>query len=585
MHASRTPRQNLSPIEQRTLKNLKRKEFTYLPSDKGGEFCVIETSRYNELALEHLSDATVYKVISHIAPVTIEKRVNTVWTEICRQNGISKRVRMSYIASNSNIPRFYHLVKTHKTGPVLKIRPIISNTNGPTHKISWMLAKFLKPLLSRVPSHLESSLQLIQRIQQRDQATKERFTHPCSLDVVALYTSIPPQDAIRNIENMILQHDYEYPPLSTSDIIGLLKVVLENTYFCFNGRLFQQISGLAMGSSVSAILAILFMSTIETQALHSLSGRLDCYSRYVDDIFLLAESRESADEIYGIMNSIHPNIKFEIEQPSENNALSLLDFTVKVDAAGSTTFDFYKKTARSDVFMNGLTALPTSTKTNTIINEKRRIIERCTSETDAFHHLQQFHAVLVRNDHNTHGMNLQPPPKKRKNKLIGKETFFIHLPFISDEIDRGIRRAFKKAKLPVIPYYRNRTLRRILTNSKPHEPCNLRECPLNDPSLCTRKGVVYSILCRTCSSVYIGSTIRPLHQRVKEHIRGVQSAVHQHLLDCSNGNIMVEVLAHDTDPKNLRIKEAILISERNPSINRKEEEVNLLENFTYFSSS
>jgi Uri superfamily endonuclease len=77
--------------------------------------------------------------------------------------------------------------------------------------------------------------------------------------------------------------------------------------------------------------------------------------------------------------------------------------------------------------------------------------------------------------------------------------------------------------------------------------------------------------------MYIGSTVRPLHQRVKEHLSTSSSAVHQHLQICNrNIGITTTILANETDPKNLRIKEAILITDRKPNLNRKEEEKYLL---------
>jgi hypothetical protein len=158
---------NMTSEEWSILKGLRSKDNIYLPSDKGSEFCVIESPKYNELALDHLNDAAIYRSIQHIAPTTIEKRINTKWINICHNKGIPKHIKQSYVTNNSRIPTFYHLIKTHKTGPTIKIRPIVSNVNSPTYKIAWMLSKILKPLLRYVPSHLENSLQLIERIQQR----------------------------------------------------------------------------------------------------------------------------------------------------------------------------------------------------------------------------------------------------------------------------------------------------------------------------------------------------------------------------------------------------------------------------------
>ena len=175
------------------------------------------------------------------------------------------------------MPIFYCLIKTHKVGPDVKIRSIVSNSNGPTFKLAWLCSRILKPLLSYVPAHLESSFQPIERIQRRNQSHKEQYKYPFSLDVVSLYTFIPPAHAILNVEQMMVRHDYQYPPFSHSDISDILHITLNNTYFRFANQIFQQTSGLAMGSSVSAILAILFMNSIESQALTTFTS-LSCYS-------------------------------------------------------------------------------------------------------------------------------------------------------------------------------------------------------------------------------------------------------------------------------------------------------------------
>jgi len=121
-------------------------------------------------------------------------------------------------------------------------------------------------MLKNVPAHLENSLELIKCIQAGDFTTNKTLPYPCSLDVVSLYISIPIQEAITNaierIQNPILH-------LSKQDITDLLTLMLNNMYFSFNRQVFRQKEGLPMGSSISGILAILFMDTLETIALSS----------------------------------------------------------------------------------------------------------------------------------------------------------------------------------------------------------------------------------------------------------------------------------------------------------------------------
>jgi len=86
-----------------------------------------------------------------------------------------------------------------------------------------------------------------------------------------------------------------------------------------------------------------------------------------------------------------------------------------------------------------------------------------------------------------------------------------------------------------------------------------------------KKNVIYEIKCTTCDSTYIGSTIRPLHIRIREHLTMNNSSVYQHFSVCKDGHNIVKILATDSDPINIRIKEAILIKEKKPNMNTKEE--------------
>ena len=333
---------NISDAEKRVIKELKEKNHICLPSDKGTEFCVIQQDTYTQAALAHLSDSSTYQKVPRMSAKTVENKVNSTWKNVCLQNEIPCFVRKSFIAANTDLPRFYILIKTHKTGPVIKIRPIVSNTNGPTQRLSWLLANALKPMLKDVPARLENSLELIKCIQAGDFTTNKTLPYPCSFDVVSLYTSIPIQEAITNATDRIHSPIFH---LDKQDIKDLLTVTLSNMYFSFNGQVFRQKEGLPMGSNISAILAILFMDKLETSALSSHLS-ISSYKRYVDDIYLQTTSEDMADQFRTTINNLHPKLKFEIEKPEiipNGHSLSLLDFKVTISKDGKSSFEFYKK--------------------------------------------------------------------------------------------------------------------------------------------------------------------------------------------------------------------------------------------------
>ena len=258
---------------------------------------------------------------------------------------------------------------------------------------SRLLANTLKPMLKNVPAHSENSLELIRCIQAGDLTTNKALPHPCSLDVVSLYTTIPIQEAITNATDRMINPVLH---LSRQDVSDLLQVMLNNMYFSFRDQVFRQREGVPMGSSISGILAILFMDKLETIALSS-HLMISPYKRYVDDIYLQTTNKETADHFHDVINSAHPNLKFEIEKPkvtSSDMSLSLRDFKVTISKGGSSSFEFYKKPAKKALFVHHQSAMPIKSKLNFICNERKHVKDRCSSNTSAKQLLTAFDDIL-----------------------------------------------------------------------------------------------------------------------------------------------------------------------------------------------
>ena len=173
-------------------------------------------------------------------------------------------------------------------------------------------------MLKDILAKLKNRLELINQIQSRD----------CELNrqLFNLYTSVPIHEAINNVVDQITS---PIGTLTNADIGALLTVVLQNRYFQYKSTICLQNYGLPMGSSVSGILAILFMDKLERCVL-VLYNLTDPYKRCVDDIYGQTTDEAEADNFHKIMNETHPNIKFEIEKPKttpNGKSLSLWDFT------------------------------------------------------------------------------------------------------------------------------------------------------------------------------------------------------------------------------------------------------------------
>ena len=90
-----------------------------------------------------------------------------------------------------------------------------------------------------------------------------------SFDVVSLFTSIPIELALQVVKQRLVQDNNltTHTDISINNIIKLLEFVLRKSYFKYDGCHYQQISGCAMGSPISATLANIVMEHIEEIAI------------------------------------------------------------------------------------------------------------------------------------------------------------------------------------------------------------------------------------------------------------------------------------------------------------------------------
>ena len=89
----------------------------------------------------------------------------------------------------------------------------------------------------------------------------------------------------------------------------------KNQLFQFEGNLYEQVDGVAMGSPLGPLVANAFMCNIEKQlvTVHKMRA---FYKRYVDDTLSAMPDFETASNFLTTLDSSHPSIDFttELEQ-------------------------------------------------------------------------------------------------------------------------------------------------------------------------------------------------------------------------------------------------------------------------------
>ena len=90
-----------------------------------------------------------------------------------------------------------------------------------------------------------------------------------SLDVDSLFTNIPLDETIDICVNQLFENTDTVEGFTKSELKQLLCLATKESYFIFNGLLYKQIDGVAMGSPLGPSLANAFLSYHEKNWLNN----------------------------------------------------------------------------------------------------------------------------------------------------------------------------------------------------------------------------------------------------------------------------------------------------------------------------
>ena len=134
-----------------------------------------------------------------------------------------------------------------------------------------------------------------------------------------------------------------------------------------------------MGSPLGSTLANVFMCHFEKIWLENCPTHFKpiVYRRFVDDTFLLFQTKDHVEKFKNYLNKQHKNIKFtsEIE---ENGSLSFLDITITRENNKFVT-SVYRKPTFSGVFTNFESFIPEMHKRGLIETLLHRSFRLCSS--------------------------------------------------------------------------------------------------------------------------------------------------------------------------------------------------------------
>ena len=403
---------------------------------------------------------------------------------------------------------------------------------------------------------VKNSTQFVKKIKELEVPPGRKMV---SFDVIALFTSIPVTKAVSVIKDRLNQDTTLKDTCELSvNQITLLEICLNTTYFIYDGVFYKQKKGTAIGSPVSPIVANLYMEHFEERATREAPHPPDIWLRYVDDTFTVLQESE-VEHFTHHLNSMDENIKFTVE-PEQDNTLAFLDTCVCLKDDGSTKVNIYRKATHTDQYLNWDSNHHLEHKRSVVRTLLQRAENLITEEEDKNTEVDHIKKVLKANGYKTWVFNTTQPMKRKENTTTetSRRQHAIGLPYIS-KLSEQVARIFKSYNIPVY-----------------HKPINTLRSLLVYPKDRTAKaakcGVVYDIKCPEYDQHYIGETARTLGTIITEHLscRQLLSAISEHKLNTGHQCSVkaVNILDHEENWHRRKIKEAINIHRKKPTLNR-----------------
>ena len=241
--------------------------------------------------------------------------------------------------------------KYTRSGEIPLFRPIVPSIGAYSYRLAKFLSKMLTPHIC-VDYSCAGTFTFVNEIQNVG-ISNDNFI--VSYDVESLSTNIPLGETIDIAVNTLLENKPGME-ISRDDLKKLFKLATSGTQFMFNGNFYEQLDGVAMGSSIAPILANLFLGYHEGKWIGDYEGnKPSYYKRYVDDIIAGFENENEAKSFLAYLNSKHNNIKFTLEMEKEKR-LPFLD--VLLDNSQKLVPSIYRKGTFSGVLTNYFSFTP-----------------------------------------------------------------------------------------------------------------------------------------------------------------------------------------------------------------------------------
>lgn len=594
-------RYNLTNQEFAALNRLKSNQNIIIkPADKGGSLVIMDKKNYLHEAYKQLHDKNYYIKLKDPLFLKNKANIEKVLTDMYNDGYITKK-QLEYLSGpdDPRPRRFYILPKIHKNintwpipGHMPPGRPVVSDIDSESYRVSDYVDSFLKPLACKHPSYIKNSYDFIDKIKN---GKVNQNTYLVTGDVTSLYTNMK-HDIMLSSFKKIFQK-YPDPNRPENYLLKLLKLMIENNDFEFNAETYLQICGCPQGKIIGPSAANIYMIDFDKAAMLDFKINPSLFYRFLDDIFFLWNGTlEELKEYETFLNNLIPGIEIKLEA----NLLSVnfLDITIYKNENSDNTFSLrtkiYVKPTDTQNLLHTKSFHPPHT-TRGILKSQLIRYKRISSTWEdyvgaaktLFHNLKSrgYSWVKMWDELKYIWFHYNEACKNNKNSNI-KNIFPIIINY--DKIGRklGLKYReiladsglFQNSKL-LLAYKNHKNIGKSLITSViknaddlegqkfVNKKCTNIKCKacqhilegstfsssntgkkfnLKQNITCKSKNLIYLVTCNKCSKQYVGQTSRILAERIANHLSCIRKhksnpvALHFNLPNHSINNFKIQ---------------------------------------------
>ena len=394
----------------------------------------------------------------------------------------------------------------------------------------------------------------------KDVQFEEQFIQ-LSFDIRSLFPSIPVKPTLSIIHKK-LQNDKTLKDRSTwkpKNIVNLIQICTEETHFKdFEGHIWTQIDGTAMGKSISGDVAGIFMESYENEFVLDPEKNKFVpifWKREVDDVYCLWQyGEEHIQDFLEYLNGCHPRIKWTIEVEKEGK-LSFVDLNL-CRKSFRISAGIYRKDSHTLKYSTFSSNRPRVEQLGIVKSMLHRAHELCDEGEPLSNEIELLGNAFIANGYHPKDIDritsTYEHQKSDKNEEAEHRCDTICIPYVRGPSDL-LRKQLAKEGVNLI-FKKGRTLRQFLFNGEPKKTDR-------------RKNVCYRVPCLNCSFCYIGETSQWWDERESQHKRSIKNkdsnnSFFMHLREYPDHVIgweQVTFLACDSRYSQRRMKESILI--------------------------